>query len=93
MLTEKSDPSDYSKRVVELVKTLEETDPNDPQWQAALCEAGVTHVYIGQQQGQVGAGVTQLFAPADLEEQAAFTRVYNKDQVRIYRFARESCVP
>ncbi|GAB4578137.1 MAG: hypothetical protein Fur0022_08700 [Anaerolineales bacterium] len=93
MFTEQSDPPNYSKQIVDLVKVLEETSPDDPQWLAALCAAGVTHAYIGQQQGQTGAGVTQLFAPTDLESHGAFERVYAEDRVRIYAFDRGGCVP
>ncbi|NUM45629.1 MAG: hypothetical protein HUU38_13065 [Anaerolineales bacterium] len=93
MFTEQSVPPDYSKQVVELVKVLEETSPTDPPWQAALCAAGVTHAYFGQQQGQAGVGVPQLFSPEELEGLGVFERVYFEDRVRIYAFDRAGCAP
>jgi hypothetical protein len=79
-----SDP-DYSTQVTALVSLLENQPAASPAGIAALCAQDVTHVYIGQRQGKVGAGARQLFAPQEFLESPAFHPVYHQN--RIYIFA------
>lgn len=81
----------YSERLVELVAHLEDNSPALPAGLARLCEWGITHVYIGQGQGEVGAGAKQLFAPADFVGSADFQLVYRQDRVWIFALDPAAC--
>jgi hypothetical protein len=63
LLNEAPAESGYSQRVVDLVAHLEEHSPASPEGLARLCEWGITHVYIGQGQGKVGAGGGPTLSP------------------------------
>ena len=82
---------DYTQQVVGLVETLEHNTPASAVGLQALCEAGVTHIYIGQTQGLTGFGVTQLFAPDDFISQPAFKLVYQGDRVYIFALSEGVC--
>lgn len=82
----------YTQQIVELVALLENAAPGSPQALAALCEQGITHVYIGQAQGNASASrATQLFAPADFATDPAFELVYHQDRVYLYALRPEAC--
>lgn len=82
----------YKQQVVTLVVDLETVSPNSPAGLDILCSWGITHIYIGQGQGKVGAGVRQLFAPNDFENSPYFTRIYQQDRIFIYAFNSQLCV-
>ncbi len=48
-----------------------------------LRQAGITHFYIGQQQGAINSGGA-LFSPATLSQNPAFKVVYHRDRVWIF---------
>lgn len=91
LLNEAPTVPNYTQQVVGLVETLEANPPATLATLRALCEAGVTHVYIGQTQGLTGLGVVQLYAPEDFMSQPAFTLVYQKDRVYIFALAEGIC--
>jgi hypothetical protein len=91
LLNEAPEPPDYSRRVTELVAALEENSPASAQGLALLCAYGITHVYIGQGQGLVGAGAVQLFAPDDFINSPAFRQVYQQDGVTIFALEEGIC--
>jgi hypothetical protein len=91
LLNEAPAESGYSQRVVDLVAHLEEHSPASPEGLARLCEWGITHVYIGQGQGKVGAGAVQLFPPEVLADSSAFRPVYHQDRVWIFALNPEAC--
>jgi hypothetical protein len=91
LLNEAPAESGYSQRVVDLVAHLEEHSPASPEGLARLCEWGITHVYIGQGQGKVGAGAVQLFPPEVLADSPAFRPVYHQDRVWIFALNPEAC--
>lgn len=91
ILNERPNAPDTTARLVELVGVLEESKVSDPEVKRLLCANDITHVYIGQRQGAVGFGVTQLFAPADFADDPAFSLVYHQDLVHIYQFDRQTC--
>lgn len=76
--------SDYSTRVTELVAGLEKSSPSSPDGLRLLCDWHITHVYIGQTQGQTGAGVRQLFSLGDFLNKNNFHLVYHQDRVYIF---------
>jgi hypothetical protein len=81
----------YTQRVVDLVAHLETNSPASPEGLQTLCDWGITHVYVGQGQGQVGSGATQLFSPDILAISPAFTTVYRQDRVHIFRLDPSVC--
>jgi len=91
LLNEAPAESGYSQRVVDLVAHLEKRSPASPEGLARLCEWGITHVYIGQGQGKVGAGAVQLFPPEVLADSPAFRPVYHQDRVWIFALNPEAC--
>jgi hypothetical protein len=91
LVNEAPDPPDYSQSVVELTATLETHRLDSPTALAELCRFGITHIYIGQGQGQVGFQVTQLFAPEELESGSVFRLRYRESRVLIYELDRSRC--
>ncbi len=83
---------DYNQRVVALVALLEDHTLAEPESLQALCDWGITHVYNGQRQGQIGYGALQLFAPEELlAAPDLFQRVYFQDQVSIFALNPAAC--
>lgn len=81
----------YTRRVVDLVAHLENTPPDSPEWIQPLCDWDISYVYVGQGQGWVGAGAGQLFSPADLAANPAFSTVYHRDRVYIFDVNPRAC--
>ena len=81
----------YSAEVIQLVSTLKDTPLPAPQALEKLCSFGITHVYIGQTQGQSGIGVSPLFTAQELDASQAFKELYHQDRVHIYAFDRSRC--
>lgn len=82
---------EYSRRVVDLVAHLETASPASPEGLRLLCDWDITHVYVGQGQGKVGAGAVQLFSPDDLAASPAFSQVYHQDRVYIFALNHQAC--
>ncbi len=91
LLSEVPEPPDYSTRVVELTAALEKSPPSDPENLALLCSEEITHIYIGQLWGNIGAGTGQLFLPEDLLNHPEFNLVYHQDRVHIFSLAPSVC--
>lgn len=90
MVNEKPREPGYSKRLVDLVARLEKVSPASSDGERLLCDMDITHVYIGQGQGQVGAGAVQLFSPDQFVHSTAFQLAYHQD--RVYIFALDPLV-
>jgi hypothetical protein len=56
-----------------------------------ICEERITHAYIGQSQGTVGGGVTQLYSPEDFQNSPYWKIVYHQDRVYIYELDPNIC--
>ena len=80
----------YSQKVVELVTQIRQTGLVGLETIDLLCRWGITHAYIGQEQGMVGFGAVQLFSTEDLER-VPFAQVYLNNRVLIYAFDRTVC--
>ncbi len=76
---------------VNLVKVLEEYQISHPTAIIEICKHRITHVYIGQRQGRIGASTQQLFAPEDMISTAEFSPIYHQDRVYIFRFTQSIC--
>ncbi len=91
LVNEMPSPSNYSQRIVDLVVNLEKISPASPEGERLLCAWGITHVYIGQRQGDIGAGVSQLFIPEDFTNSSFYSLIYNQDDVYIYELNQQAC--
>jgi hypothetical protein len=91
LLNEAPIQAGYSAEVVQLVSSLEENPLPSQAALTELCRFGVTHVYIGQTQGQSGIGVSPLFTTQELGASPAFEALYHQDRVHIYAFDRSGC--
>lgn len=58
-----------------------------------LCGAGITHVYLGQRQGQVGYGAQPLVPSSWLQKNSAFVLIHQEDQAQIWEFERSRTCP
>jgi hypothetical protein len=91
LLNERPIQADYTAQVTSLVKLLESQPLTDPAVVGALCGQGVTHVYVGQRQGNVGAGVRQLYPPQELLESPVYKVMYHQDRVYIFALDPAAC--
>jgi hypothetical protein len=91
LLNEVPAEPEYTQRVVELVARLEANSPASQEGIRLLCDWGITHVYVGQGQGKVGAGAVQLFSPETLAASPAFSAVYRQDRVAIFALDSQIC--
>jgi hypothetical protein len=91
LLNEKPDPKDYSQRVVALVNLLEKQPVTQSGSIAQLCQEGVSYIYIGQGQGEIGSGAHQLYSPQDLLASSAFRLEYRQDRVWIFSLNPKAC--
>jgi len=74
----------YREWVNSLYQQIDELGIDNPQVVDELRRRGVTHVYIGQQQGGVSDFSTRSFDPAALLSSPSFTPVYHQDRVWIF---------
>ncbi|MDF1513851.1 MAG: hypothetical protein P1S60_08590 [Anaerolineae bacterium] len=91
MLNERAIDPTYRQQVVDLIIALERNTPSSTAGFAAICSQKVTHVYIGQRQGQVGVNIAPLFSPGDFINQEYFKKVYQFNNVWIFEVDREQC--
>jgi hypothetical protein len=79
---------DYHQWTNALVAEIIEKGLDDPQVLDLLARRGITHVYIGQQQGRVN-NIHPLLDPAELLDNPHFNLVYHEDRVWIYEFSND----
>jgi len=91
LLNEQPGTPGYPERVVSLIERLARVRPASDRGIQALCEFGVTHIFIGQTQGRTSMGMPQLYGPEDFEDQNGFEEIYHRDRVRIYQLVSSLC--
>jgi len=91
LISEIPHPSDYSQNIVNLVTILEKTKLNTTEGVELLCNYGITHVFIGQNQGTIGYLPSQLFTPEDLLSSSEYDLVYHQDRVYIFALKPNAC--
>jgi hypothetical protein len=91
LINENPAPQDYSQRVIALVNLLEKQPVTQPGSIAQLCQEGISHVYIGQGQGDVGSGAHPLYSPQELLASDAFRLDYRQDRVWIFSLNPKVC--
>jgi len=92
ILNERSEQADYSRWMVELMAHLETASPKSAEGLRLLCDAGITHIYIGQGQGLVSREKLQLFEPEDFADSPFFQLLYRQDRVYVFALAPQACV-
>ena len=88
----------YTQRVNNLVHTLLANAPTTPDALQALCDFGITHVYIGQRRGMAVAALPVSIRPEkpmldvdELEASKLFNSIHRNDRVRVFLFDRTVC--
>jgi hypothetical protein len=77
---------DYGQLVHDLSVQPVEGGPDDPETIALLRQSGVTHVYIGQRQGRVNYGGSDLLDPQELASSPHYRLTYHQDRVWVFAF-------
>lgn len=86
--TEKITPQTDRAEIRQLILDVSASAGNPDLLNPILCNAGITHVYIGQRQGQVGYGSQSLIPAMWLEENSDFKLLHQEDQAQIWLFDR-----
>lgn len=76
---------EYRQWINELTAIIQAKGIDDPQVLDMLAERGVTHVYIGQQEGKVN-NAHPLITVESLIDSPHYQQIFNLDQVRIFEF-------
>jgi hypothetical protein len=74
----------YQEWVNDLTRQLQGAEMDDPTILAMLQERGITHVYIGQQQGRVNYTGPHVLDPNALLRSAYYRSVYHRDRVWVF---------
>jgi len=82
--SEQANDQDFIQYTNSLVTLIKEKGVNHPEVLSELSKRDITHVYIGQQQGQVNSNSAPLLDINILNDDPNFTVVYNKDRVWIF---------
>ena len=82
--SEQGPPPDFVSFTNDLVAEIRAKGVDHPQVLNELLKRGVTHIYIGQQQGQVNASEPPLLNAKELMADPRFELVYNQDRVFIF---------
>jgi hypothetical protein len=77
------------KWVNALTQQLQDASMDDPATLALLQQRGITHVYVGQQQGRVNYGGPDVLDPEALLRSAPFRLLYHQDRVWVFEVAQE----
>jgi hypothetical protein len=83
------DPN-YSKNVVEIINTFTQTDPTTEEGISAMCQWGISHIYIGQKGGLMNQA-QPLLNWHDWPDTSSLELIYAQDRVKIYAFDQNLC--
>ncbi|MDY6877943.1 MAG: DUF6541 family protein [Chloroflexota bacterium] len=86
--TERGPEPDYREWVNDLTRQIQGMGIDDPATLTMLQERGITHVYIGQQQGRVNYGGPDVLDPETLLGSTRYQLVYYQDRVQVFRLVR-----
>jgi len=82
--SERGPTADYVTRTNKLVSDIQTKGVSHPDVVAELQERNYTHIYIGQQQGQVNASSPPMLNPKELLNDQNFNLLYHQDRVWIF---------
>jgi len=92
LLNEKPYQPGYDKAVTDLVAQLRQVGVTSPGGMRLLCQHSITHVYVGQGQGQIALPPPEPMLPlARLESSPHFTSLYQQDKVGVFSFDVSIC--
>jgi hypothetical protein len=80
--------TDYRQWINSLEEEIQAKGLGNEDTLDVLQARGITHIYIGQQQGRVNYSGSLSFDPATLKEHPNFLPVYNRDRVWIFEVLR-----
>jgi hypothetical protein len=80
---------EYRLWVNELTAMIQERGVADPITIGELRKRGITHVYIGQQQGRVNYGGPHVLSPNTLRDSPSYRPVYHQDKVWVFELVDE----
>jgi len=83
-VTERGPQPDYVRDINALTAEIEQKGINSPEVKELLRERQVSHIYIGQQQGQVNASGLPLLQIDQLLANPDFRLIYRLDRVWIF---------
>lgn len=73
---------DWTNKLIFMIRS---DGMNSQEVKKELCSRGLNYVYIGQQQGLIGAGAEQLLTPNMFSNDSTFQKIYNEDRVSIFK--------
>jgi hypothetical protein len=75
---------EYNKWVQQPTRMIEEHGLTDPETLETLIDYGVTHVYVGQQQGSVNYSGPLQLNPNEMQSSSNFNPIYHQDRVWVF---------
>jgi hypothetical protein len=92
LLAEQPDDPSYNQKVVDVATRIRQQGVTSSPGIALLCHYGITHVYIGQEQGRIGTPApTPMLSTDALEHSLAFSAIYRQDKVGIFALHPTAC--
>lgn len=89
--TERLDPSLTREQLRQLEASVRSSQGDQAKLRVAFCPAGITHVYIGQRQGQAGVGATPSLPAEWLVKDSDFQLLYRENDAQVWSFKRTHC--
>lgn len=92
LLAEKPRDPAYNTLIVALVTQLRQVGVTSNAGIQLLCRSKITHVYVGQGQGQIAIPPpVPMLSLNDLEHSPAFTEVYRQDKIGVFALNDSAC--
>ncbi len=92
LLVERPVDRQYNQMVVDMVSKVRQQGVTSPDTIALLCRYGITHVYVGQEQGRIGTPPPQpMLSLANLERSPYYSTLYRQDKVGIFALHPSAC--
>ena len=85
-----SDEVDRSS-LTQLVEDIHAAAGDALRFQQTLCDYDISHIYLGQRQGQAGVGDTQLIEPSMLSQYPDVELLFNSGNAQVWSFDRDLC--
>ena len=89
--TEKLQPTIAHDYFRQLIINVQDSQGKQIQLRNVLCEAKITHVFLGQKQGKVGFGFEPLVPVTWLQANSDFRLLHQVDQSQVWEFDRSKC--
>lgn len=80
-----------SNSIRQTTEEVVDSKGNHNRLRTILCQNGITHVYLGEKQGQVGVGAVSLIPLEWLQQNSDFRLLHQVDQSQVWEFERTHC--